>query len=81
MGHRPRQLAGDNNLVPIYSYRCKECKALVDRMVSIGDDEPTECEVCGGDLRRDWKVEGAISNFHPTKDLYALSLKQRKQRK
>ena len=43
--------------------------------VQIGAAPPV-CPVCGEQMKRDYKAEGAISNFHVTRDLFAEKKKR-----
>jgi putative FmdB family regulatory protein len=38
--------------VPIYEYRCDDCGALIEAFQKMSDDPLTECEQCGGPLRK-----------------------------
>jgi putative FmdB family regulatory protein len=38
--------------VPIYEYQCEECGALIEAFQKMSDDPLTECEQCGGPLRK-----------------------------
>jgi len=38
--------------VPIYEYQCDECGTLFEVMQRMSDDPLTECEKCGGSLRK-----------------------------
>jgi putative FmdB family regulatory protein len=38
--------------VPIYEYRCDECGASFEVMQKMSEDPLTECEKCGGSLRK-----------------------------
>jgi putative FmdB family regulatory protein len=38
--------------VPIYEYQCDECGALYEVFQKMSDDPLTECEKCGGPLRK-----------------------------
>jgi putative FmdB family regulatory protein len=43
--------------VPTYDYQCRKCGFITEVVHSMLEDGPTECERCGGQLRR---------VFHPT---------------
>ena len=43
--------------VPTYDYQCRSCGNITEVVHSMLEDGPTECERCGGQLRR---------VFHPT---------------
>jgi putative FmdB family regulatory protein len=43
--------------VPTYDYQCRKCGSITEVVHSMLEDGPTECERCGGQLRR---------VFHPT---------------
>jgi putative FmdB family regulatory protein len=38
--------------VPIYEYRCDDCGASIEAFQKMSDDPLTECEECGGPLRK-----------------------------
>jgi putative FmdB family regulatory protein len=38
--------------VPIYEYRCDDCGASVEAFQKMSDEPLTECEECGGPLRK-----------------------------
>jgi len=38
--------------VPIYEYRCDDCGATVEAFQKMSDDPLTECDECGGPLRK-----------------------------
>jgi putative FmdB family regulatory protein len=38
--------------VPIYEYQCDDCGTLLEVMQRMSDDPLTECEKCGGALRK-----------------------------
>lgn len=38
--------------MPIYEYRCDDCGASVEAFQKMSDDPLTECEKCGGPLRK-----------------------------
>ncbi len=38
--------------MPIYEYRCEACEVLYEILQKMSDDPLTECEECGGPLRR-----------------------------
>jgi putative FmdB family regulatory protein len=38
--------------VPIYEYQCEECGTLIEAFQKMSDDPLTECEQCGGPLRK-----------------------------
>lgn len=38
--------------MPIYEYQCEECGASVEAFQKMSDDPLTECEKCGGPLRK-----------------------------
>lgn len=38
--------------MPIYEYQCDECGTLFEVMQKMSDDPLTECEKCGGSLRK-----------------------------
>ena len=43
--------------MPTYDYQCRSCGVIAEVVHSMLEDGPTECEQCGGELRR---------IFHPT---------------
>jgi len=44
--------------MPIYEYKCAECEARVERMQKLSDEPLTVCEVCGGNLEKQWSLSG-----------------------
>jgi putative FmdB family regulatory protein len=38
--------------LPIYEYQCDDCGATVEAFQKMSDDPLTECEKCGGPLRK-----------------------------
>jgi putative FmdB family regulatory protein len=46
--------------VPTYDYQCRSCGAVVEVVHSMLEDGPTECERCGGPLRRVINPSGII---------------------
>lgn len=38
--------------MPIYEYQCDDCGALIEAFQKMSDDPLTECETCGGPLRK-----------------------------
>jgi putative FmdB family regulatory protein len=38
--------------VPIYEYQCEDCGASIEAFQKMSDDPLTECEECGGPLRK-----------------------------
>jgi putative FmdB family regulatory protein len=38
--------------VPIYEYQCEQCGATVEAFQKMSDEPLTECEKCGGPLRK-----------------------------
>jgi putative FmdB family regulatory protein len=38
--------------VPIYEYQCDDCGATVEAFQKMSDDPLTECDQCGGPLRK-----------------------------
>lgn len=61
MAHHPR--------VPTYDYACRSCGDRTEIIHSMLEDGPTNCELCGGDLRRVLYPTGIIfrgSGFYST---------------
>ena len=55
--------------MPTYTYACASCGAELERRQSFSDAPLTECEACGGDLRRVLHPVGVIfkgSGFYNT---------------
>jgi putative FmdB family regulatory protein len=51
--------------MPIYEYRCKNCKAIVRSLRSAEKmDDPTECDQCGGPALRIFSTPGRFRR-HP----------------
>jgi len=47
--------------MPVFGYRCTACGARSDHIVLPGEDLPTACTVCGGDLKRTWSGRLGVS--------------------
>jgi putative FmdB family regulatory protein len=41
-----------DNLMPVYEYACRECAAVEEHLLPLGDPGPEACAACGGPLRR-----------------------------
>lgn len=55
--------------MPLYIYACRSCGQAVERRQSFQDLPLTECEACGGELRRVLQPVGVIfrgSGFYST---------------
>jgi len=55
--------------VPTYDYQCRSCGVISEVVHSMLEDGPTECERCGGQLRRVVHPTGIIfrgSGFYKT---------------
>jgi hypothetical protein len=61
--------------MPTYCWKCLNCGQRRENQVR----EYQVCEDCGTTMTRDWGVEKASNNFHPTVDVYANELKRRKK--
>jgi predicted nucleic acid-binding Zn ribbon protein len=62
--------------MPTYIYKCQFCSEIDEEDYAIGAaPDTTICCNCGETARRYWAGESKVSTFHPTKDLYANSLK------
>jgi putative FmdB family regulatory protein len=46
--------------LPTYDYQCRSCGAVVEVVHSMLEDGPTNCERCGGQLRRVINPSGII---------------------
>lgn len=44
--------------VPVFEYRCSRCDDTLEVIVLPGEDTPTACETCGGELQRLWSRLG-----------------------
>lgn len=44
--------------MPIYEYKCSECEAHFEKMQKVSDQPLTVCEVCGGNLEKQWSLSG-----------------------
>lgn len=68
------------NSMPVFCMKCPNCgemETVEGKWAEIQQSIPI-CPTCGvAPMRRDYAEENVTSNFHPTKDLYAISLKQR----
>jgi predicted nucleic acid-binding Zn ribbon protein len=68
--------------VPYYCYKCPSCNHTSELLTHFSDRVyGVACSVCGHDMKRDYVAEKVSSDFHPTKDVYATSLKQRRPRR
>ena len=38
--------------VPIYEFACRDCAAVEEHLLPLGDAGPADCGACGGSLRR-----------------------------
>jgi putative FmdB family regulatory protein len=55
--------------VPTYDYQCRSCGVITELVHSMLEDGPTECELCGGQLRPVVHPTGIIfrgSGFYKT---------------
>src|SRR5918992_591203 len=41
-----------NQLMPIYEYQCRKCKAHIEVFQKISDKPPVKCRKCGGRLEK-----------------------------
>lgn len=44
--------------MPIYEYKCSDCEAHVEKMQKVSDEPLKTCEVCGGNLEKQWSLSG-----------------------
>ena len=44
--------------MPVFEYRCGSCEATTEVIVLAGEEAPTACAACGGELRRLWSRIG-----------------------
>jgi putative FmdB family regulatory protein len=44
--------------VPIFEYRCTACEQTHEVIVLPGEQAPTACPACGGELKRRWSRIG-----------------------
>ncbi len=49
---RTRQNGRSENQLPVYVYRCEQCGSEMEKRQSFSDAPLTECERCGGRLRK-----------------------------
>ncbi len=42
----------------MFEFRCEACSQATEVIVLAGEDPPTACEACGGELRRLWSRIG-----------------------
>jgi len=55
--------------MPVYEYRCKDCRRTHEIEHGFHDERPTSCPTCGGDLVRIFHPVGLVfkgSGFHRT---------------
>ena len=78
--------------MPVFGFKCQACGARTDHIVLPGEDAPSTCSVCGGDLKRTWsgrlhislegwgfkKTDGYLSDDRPRRDF--KELKERAER-
>jgi putative FmdB family regulatory protein len=44
--------------MPVFEYQCEGCDAELEVIVLPGEQAPSSCSACGGDLRRRWSRVG-----------------------
>ena len=44
--------------MPVYEYRCTKCSTELEAIVLSGEQAPTACADCGGELKRLWSRVG-----------------------
>jgi len=44
--------------MPIYEYKCSGCGAQVEKMQKVSDEPLKTCEVCDGNLEKQWSLSG-----------------------
>lgn len=44
--------------MPIYEYRCRDCRHTLEELQPAGSGPPGPCPSCGGELRRVWSRVG-----------------------
>ncbi len=44
--------------MPIYEYKCSDCGAHVEKMQKVAEEPLKTCEVCGGNLEKQWSLSG-----------------------
>lgn len=44
--------------MPIYEYKCSECRAHFEKMQKVSEETLSVCEVCGGKLEKQWSLSG-----------------------
>ncbi|MEZ5345868.1 MAG: FmdB family zinc ribbon protein [Pyrinomonadaceae bacterium] len=44
--------------MPIYEYKCSNCGAHFEKLQKATDEPLTHCEVCGGQLQKQWSLSG-----------------------
>jgi len=44
--------------MPVFEYTCTSCDELTEVIVLHGEEPPTVCPACGGDLKRRWSRVG-----------------------
>ena len=62
--------------MPTYDYQCRSCGFITEVVHSMLEDGPTECERCGGQLRRVFHPTGIIfkgGGFYKTDSRSAAS--------
>lgn len=61
--------------MPIYLYKCSECKVVEEKLMKISDSEkPVLCPKCCGDMHREFDMSGGgfqlKGNWFSTKGRY-----------
>jgi putative FmdB family regulatory protein len=44
--------------MPIYEYKCLDCRAHLEKMQKVSESPLTLCEKCGGKLEKQWSLSG-----------------------
>ncbi len=44
--------------MPIYEYKCVDCKTHFEKLQKVSDDLIRKCENCGGTLEKQWSLSG-----------------------
>jgi putative FmdB family regulatory protein len=44
--------------MPIYEYKCLDCRVNLEKMQKVSDEPLKVCESCGGKLEKQWSLSG-----------------------
>ena len=47
--------------MPVFEYRCSACSEREEHILLAGEDPPSSCTACGGELKRVWSARVQIN--------------------